>query len=131
MRRLMTVRWLLFLLVAALAVAAGASSAEAAPQQQSTVSVVVFAYVDVASPGDPNTPCNLQFDDEDEDFAQSNPLPSMFFRLEDDGGGLIERQETSALATLQTTGSRLSVPEIVPPESCAATGAAKRAARRP
>jgi hypothetical protein len=101
MRRLLKVRWLLILVVAAAVLAAGPSSVDAAPAQQVTVSVVVFAYVDVASPGDPFAPCNLQFDDEDEAYAQTNPLPSMWFKLEDGSGGLLERQETSALATLQ------------------------------
>lgn len=102
MSRLPTTRWLVFLLVAAvIAVAAGASPAEAAPASQSQVSVVVFAYVDVASPGEPNTPCNLQFDDEDEQYALGNPLSSMWYNLQDGGGTQIARQESSALATLQ------------------------------
>ncbi|MFN2251963.1 MAG: SdrD B-like domain-containing protein [Anaerolineae bacterium] len=102
MSRLSTTRWLVFLAVAAaLMLALAAAPASAAPASQSTVSVVVFAYVDVASPGDVNAPCNLQFDDEDEQYALSNPLPSMWFNLQDGGGTELARQESSALATLQ------------------------------
>src|SRR3989304_4622982 len=71
----------------------------AAPQ--ATVTIVIFSYVDVASPGNPTGACNLQFDTEDETYAQSNPLGQHTFILRDGSGTELGRQLTDALAPLQ------------------------------
>ena len=93
MFRLPSSRWLALVLIAAiLTVAYGGGTAHAAPSSQATVEIVVFSYVDVAGNDDPNFPaCNLQFDDEDEDYAMQNPLPSHTFVLQDGAGSEIER----------------------------------------
>lgn len=106
MRRYLSARWLAFLLIAAALVVSGAPVAQAAPaqQEQSTVDIVVFSYVDVAGnpgPGFPAPACNLAFDPEDETYAQSNPLPSHTFVLKGAAGNEIETQATTELATLQ------------------------------
>jgi hypothetical protein len=100
MRIRIHVRWLASLLVA-LFLATGGLPVHAAPAQQGTVTIVIFSYVDVASPGDPTAACNLQFDTEDETYATSNPLGAHTFILRDPGGTEIGRQLTDALATLQ------------------------------
>jgi len=103
MSKRFSARWLAVLVIAAALVASGAP-AHAAPAQQNVVTIVVFAYVDVAGnpgPGYPAPACNLEFDPDDEAFAQANPLPPMEFVLRDGSGVEIERQTTSELATLQ------------------------------
>jgi hypothetical protein len=104
MRRLFSARGLAFLLIAAAVLATGVP-AQAAPAQQATVTITVFSYVDVAGnagPGFPAPACNLEFDPDDEAFAQANPLDPHTFILKSGGSGSeIERQTTTALATLQ------------------------------
>jgi hypothetical protein len=96
--------WLAALLVVLVFAAAGAP-AYAEPASPAAVNIVVFAYVDIAGSTDASNParpaCNLQYDTEDQDFARTNPLPTMTFVVRDPSGAELGRQDTTALAELQ------------------------------
>lgn len=102
-------RWLALALLAALTVA-GIQPAYAAPLQQE-YQISVVAFVDVAPATDPNCPgCNGEFDAEDSDYAQNNPLPPMTFAVRDSTGQEIARQDTSEL-TVGIQRTLFTVPE--------------------
>ncbi len=102
-------RWLALALLAALTVA-GIKPAFAAPLQQE-YQISVVAFVDVAPATDPNCPgCNGEFDAEDSDYAQNNPLPIMTFAVKDSTGSEIARQDTSEL-TVGIQRTLFTVPE--------------------
>jgi hypothetical protein len=103
MPSLFSARWLALLGMAALIIVT-ASGVQAAPAQQNVVSIVVFAYVDVAGnpgPGYPAPACNLEFDTADGTYALTDELPAMEFVLRDGSGTELSRQTTTLLATLQ------------------------------
>lgn len=118
-------RWTVFLCLAAL-LAALAPVAKAAPlpqgsdqsdaEQEPTLTIFAIGFVDVFGGDDPDCPgCDGEFQPEDEDFANDNPLPQLEFVVYDDGGVEIARATTDMLATLQR--AMIEVPELLDGET--------------
>jgi hypothetical protein len=104
MRGPVIARWIAIALLAVCFVAT-AVPAQAEPESPAAVNIVVFAYVDVAGSTDGSNPvapaCNLAYDTGDQDYARTNPLPSMTFVVRDPDGNELGRADTTALAELQ------------------------------
>ncbi len=110
MRKNLSLRWLSILLVAAVFATAGAPVHAAPLQQQPTVTIIILGFVDVAGGNDPQCPgCNGEFDPEDQQVAQDDPLPAFTIIVRDMAGQELARETTQPLAGLQRVS--IDIPE--------------------
>lgn len=111
MRMSLSLRLVPILLVATLLAAATTASVQAAPEPQAaTVTIIVLGFVDVFGGNDPDCPgCNGEFDPEDQDHADQDPLAAFTVIVRDASGAQIARETTQSLAGLQRVS--IDVPE--------------------
>lgn len=116
MRALLSIRFIAAAILLGL-LASLATPASAEPQsQEPMLTIFAIGFVDVAGGDDPSCPgCNGSFDPEDETFAQSNPLGTLDFVVEDGSGTEIASASTEPLATLQR--AMIDVPDLLDGET--------------
>ena len=116
MRALLSVRFIAAAILLGLLASLATPASAAPPSQEPMLTIFAIGFVDVAGGDDPSCPgCNGSFDPEDETFAQSNPLGTLDFIVEDGSGTEIASASTEPLATLQR--AMIDVPDLLDGET--------------